>query len=507
MILPLLILIMIVAGIFAWITGKRSAVAARLISVAALSVCLIMIIPYYFRSSGNTGEWFLEYRASWIPELGIGIHLALDGLSLLMLTLTLFIGLLAVLVSRNEITRNHGFFQFNLLWTIAGITGVFLSVDLFLFYFFWELMIVPMFFIISLWGHENRKHAAYKFFIYTQAGGLLMLVSIAGIYLVHGSSAGQYTFELNELTGTVMGKTVEILLMAGFLAAFLVKLPVFLLHTWLPDAYTESPSSGTLILASLMAKTAAYGLIRYAVPLFPNASLLFAPVAMTLGVTGILYGAMLAFAQTDLKRLIAYSSFSHMGFVLIGIYSFNELAYQGVVFQIIAHGISTGAMFIIAGQLYERLRTRDLGHMGGLWESMPALGSMGMIFSMALLGLPGLGNFIAEFLILAGAFKSSVLFASLASIGLILSTIYSLRIMQKVFFGKRIPSTAEKDLTLRESIIMAVMVAAIVVTGLLPQPVIDNAKPALQKSLRSFVSKTPMTGIDKTILKEADERH
>jgi NADH-quinone oxidoreductase subunit M len=505
MMLLYLILILVVAGILALLTGKRFPASARIISFIALAACLVMIIPLFFRSGDTGSEWLEEFKFSWIPQLGIGIHLALDGLSLLMLALTFFIGIISIVISRNESFRNPGFFYFNMLWTLAGITGVFLSIDLFLFYFFWELMIVPMYFIISIWGHEKRNFASYKFFIYTQAGGLLMLLSVIGIYLVHGSSTGTYTFELNELTGTIMTKVAGFLLMAGFLAGFLVKLPAFLLHTWLPDAYTESPTSGTIVLASLMSKTAVYGLIRFAIPLFPQASQSFAPAAMTLGVVGILYGAKLAFAQTDLKRLIAYSSLSHMGFVLIGIYSFNELAYQGVVVQIIAHGISTGAMFIIAGQLYERLNTRDIGKMGGLWDQMPALGAMGMIFSMALLGLPGLGNFIAEFLILAGAFKSSILFSCLASLGLILATVYSLRIMQRVFFGERKSASMRKDLDARETIILGLLVAVIVATGVLPQPVINNARPAIMKSIKAVEEKS-LTGADNSVIIVGHER-
>ena len=234
-----------------------------------------------------------------------------------------------------------------------------------------------------------------------------------------------------------------------------------------------------------MLKTGAYGLIRFAVPLFPDASATFAPVGMILGVTGILYGAKLAFAQTDLKRLVAYTSVSHMGFVILGVYAFNELAYQGVVMQMIAHGISTGALFIITGQLYERLHTRDLNKMGGLWEQIPAMGAMGLIFSMASLGLPGLGNFVAEFLTLMGTFKSSILFASLASIGLIAATIYSLRIVQKVFYGKKNSDRIIKDLSIRESIALGAMVIAILFTGLFPQPVINTAKPALLKTINA----------------------
>jgi NADH-quinone oxidoreductase subunit M len=255
------------------------------------------------------------------------------------------------------------------------------------------------------------------------------------------------------------------------------------LHNWLPDAHTEAPTAGSLILAALLLKTGAYGLIRFIIPLFPSASVSFAPVGMLLGVAGILYGAKLAFAQTDLKRLVAYTSVSHMGFIILGVFSFNELAYQGVVIQMIAHGISTGALFVLVGQLYERIHTRDLNKMGGLWEKVPVMGAIGLIFSMASLGLPGLGNFVAEFLILAGVFKSNVLMSSLACLGLIAATIYSLRIVQKVFLGKKSADWILTDLSLREKIVSACLVVAIVWLGLFPKPVIDTAKPAILKTL------------------------
>jgi NADH-quinone oxidoreductase subunit M len=282
-----------------------------------------------------------------------------------------------------------------------------------------------------------------------------------------------------------MSPLIEFLLMGGFLAAFLVKLPVVPLHNWLPDAHTEAPTAGSLILAALMLKTGAYGLLRFIVPLFPHSSVIFAPAGMILGIIGILYGAKLAFAQTDLKRLVAYTSVSHMGFIMLGVFAFNEIAYQGVVIQIIAHGISTGALFVLSGQLYERIHTRDLDKMGGLWARIPAMGSMGLIFAMASLGLPGLGNFIAEFLTLTGAFKANIVFACLASTGLVAATIYSLRIMQKVFYGTHKTETVLKDLSLRESIIMGLMAAGIVWLGLFPQPVIDTARPAILKTIEA----------------------
>jgi NADH-quinone oxidoreductase subunit M len=314
----------------------------------------------------------------------------------------------------------------------------------------------------------------------------MMFLSIIAIYLIHGADTGLYSFDYEDLLGTVMTQSAENHIMAGFLIAFLVKLPAFPVHNWLPDAHTEAPTAGSLILASLMLKTGAYGLLRFAIPLFPDASETFAPVGMILGVIGILYGAKLAFAQTDLKRLVAYTSVSHMGFVILGVYAFNVIAYQGVVMQMIAHGISTGALFIIVGQLYERLHTRDMNKMGGLWQEIPALGAMGMIFSMASLGLPGLGNFVAEFLTLTGTFKASPVITSVASLGLIAATIYSLRIIQKVFLGKNTFDHKTRDLSFRESIVLSVLVIAIVLTGLFPQTVIKKVDPSINIILREI---------------------
>ncbi len=483
MILIYLIVILLAGALLAWMAGKQHPVWSRVISLTALSVDLILSVSYLFRSIPPGNKWLDDVRLEWIPQFGISVHLALDGLSLLLLLLTFFIGILSVIISWNEIDTRVGFFHFNLLLILAGITGVFLSLDLFLFYFFWELMLVPMYFLIGIWGHENKTAASYKFFLYTQAGGLLMFISILAIYFIHGHSTGIYTFDYLQLLGTKMSASTAMLIMLGFLSGFLVKLPVVPLHNWLPDAHTEAPTAGSLILAALLLKTGAYGLLRFVVPLFPEAAITFAPVGMLLGVIGILYGAKLAFAQVDLKRLVAYTSVSHMGFVILGVFTFNELAYQGVVMQILAHGISTGALFIMAGQLSERIHTRDILRMGGLWEKAPVMGAMGLIFSLASLGLPGLGNFIAEFLILLGTYSADVLMCCLASLGLIAATIYALRIMQKVFFGAKNVDWKMNDLTVREKTVFAALVIGIVGLGLYPQPVFNTAKPALIKTL------------------------
>lgn len=482
MILIYLILILLTGAFLAWLTG-RNPVVSRIISVVSLSVDLIILTLFSLNSAGSSGDWLVDIKLGWIPAFGISLHFALDGLSLVMLFLTFFLGIISVIISWKEINVRVGFYHFNLLLILAGITGVFLSLDLFLFYFFWELMLVPMYFLIGIWGHENRTAASNKFFLYTQASGLLMFIAIITLYFIHGHSSGTYTFDYLQLLGTVMPAPTAFLLMLGFLAAFLVKLPVVPLHNWLPDAHTEAPTAGSLILAALLLKTGAYGLIRFIIPLFPAQSVAFAPVGMILGVIGILYGAKLAFAQTDLKRLVAYTSVSHMGFVILGVFAFNELAYQGVVVQMIAHGISTGALFILVGQLYERIHTRDISRMGGLWEKVPVMGAVGLIFSMASLGLPGLGNFIAELLVLLGVFKANVLMSCLASLGLIAATIYSLRIVQKVFLGGKNNEWTMTDLNLREKVVSVLMVVAIVWLGLFPSVVLNTAKPAVQKTM------------------------
>lgn len=486
------IAILMIGGILALISGLWNKAIPRWIALVILLINFIFSMIYWFNNFGVIGSstnqsWLSEFRTAWIPSFGISFHLAIDGLSLLLLILTFFLGILAVVCSWKEIKERVGFYHFNILWIIAGITGVFMAVDLFLFYFFWEVMLIPMYFLIAIWGSENREYAAYKFFIFTQASGLLMLLSIIGLYFVHGQATGVYTFNYLELLGTELSPATGTFLMLGFMIAFVVKLPVVPFHSWLPDAHSEAPTAGSLILAGLLLKTGAYGIMRFAVPLFPDAALQLAPWAMALGVAGIIYGAILAFSQTDLKRLVAYTSVSHMGFVILGIFAFNELALQGVVMQMVTHGISTGALFILAGMLKERLHTRDINKMGGLWNTMPGMGGIGLLFAMASLGLPGLGNFVAEFLILLGTYQANIWLAVLATLGLVFSAIYSLRIMQKIFLGPVVPASPVSDFSWREVSIMAVLSLSIIWLGLYPQPVINTAKSmvdSLQKEMK-----------------------
>lgn len=476
MILLTLLFILLGGALLSWIAAAKSILLSRCIALGSLLVNLAIAGQIWVTHPAIGEQWIYDFRANWVPHFGISLHLAMDGLSLLMLVLTFFLGALAVLISWREINTRVGFFHFNLLFVLAGITGVFLTMDLFLFYFFWEMMLIPMYFLIGIWGHEHREYAANKFFIFTQAGGLLMLLSILALYFIHGANTKVYTFDYFALLHTPMQQDTARWVMLGFLTAFLVKLPAVPFHTWLPDAHTEAPTAGSVVLAGLLLKTGAYGILRFVLPMFPEAAVYFAPYIMFLGVLGIIYGGMLAYAQTDLKRLIAYTSVSHMGFVLVGAFSFNALAYQGVVMQMIAHGISTGALFIIAGALYERIHTRNIMDMGGLWTRMPVMGSAAMIFVMASLGLPGLGNFVAEFLILLGSWQANRWLTVFAAIGLVVATAYSLRIMQKVFFGQCSRQYPLPDLNKRELVIIVALVMAILLLGLYPQPVLNTSQ-------------------------------
>jgi NADH-quinone oxidoreductase subunit M len=486
MILIWLIVILLLGGVCAALTERRNPQLPRWISLIAIGLDLGLLAGIWAGSSKSAhGPWLDEVDLNWVPSFGIHFHLAVDGLSLLMLMLTFFLGIISVLTSWTEIREKVGFFHFNLMWVLAGIAGVFLAVDLFLFYFAWELMLVPMYFLIVIWGHERRVYAAVKFFLFTQCSGLLMLIAILALYFIHHQATGVYTFEYSELLGTPIGSATELWIMLGFFIAFAVKLPVVPLHTWLSDAHTEAPTAGSVILAGLLLKTGAYGLMRFVIPLFPHAARAFTPVALILAVTGIVYGAAMAFSQTDLKRLVAYTSVSHLGFVLLGIFSWNPLALQGAIMTMICHGLSTGALFVLVGGLQERIHTRDLGKMGGLWTVAPRLSGAALFFSLASLGLPGMGDFVGEFLVLLGSYKISVAITVVASLGILASTFYALRLIQQAFQGPNTHSWQLSDLTPREGIMMAAMIVGLLWLGLYPQPVLRTFEPAMDNLQRA----------------------
>jgi NADH-quinone oxidoreductase subunit M len=489
MILVWLIVIPLVAGVLAWLTARWSTQVPRWISLAAAALDLILVLAVWIRggspvAAGTTTVWLAEVDLSWVPRFGIHFHLGIDGLSLLMLLLTFFLGIMSVLCSWTEIREKIGFFHFNLMWMMAGIAGVFLGLDLFLFYFAWELMLIPMYFLIAIWGHERRIYAAIKFLLFTQLSGLLMLIAILALYVMHHQATGVYTFQYGDLLGTELTPGAELWIMLGFIIAFAVKLPVVPLHSWLPDAHSEASTAGSVILAGLLLKTGAYGLLRFVVPLFPDAAHEFTPVALVLAVIGIVYGAVMAFSQTDLKRLVAYTSVSHLGFVLLGIFSWNPLGLQGAVMTMICHGLSTGALFILVGALQERTHIRDMGRMGGLWTTVPYLSGAALFFSLATLGLPGLGDFVGEFLVLLGSYQISVWITTVAALGILVSTFYALRMVQRVFHGENTQRWQLPDLSPREALIIAPMIVALLWLGLYPQPVLNTFAPAMHNLQR-----------------------
>jgi NADH-quinone oxidoreductase subunit M len=477
--LVLLLIGPLLGGCLAWPAERINPALPRVISLASLVLTLAIALPLLHVT--QTG-WLADTNIAWIPAFGMRFHLGLDGLSWLLILLTLILGIFALIVSWRIPTEKIGFFHANLMWSLAGTIGVFLALDLFLFFYFWELMLVPMVFVIAIWGHENRRAAAIKFFLFTQGSGLLILIAILALAFLHQRATGVLSFDYFTLRQNVPGGTAGFLIMLGLFIAFAVKLAAFPVHVWLPLTHTEAPTAGSVILASILLKTGAYGLLRFVAPMFPSACHQFAPVALWLGVASIFYGAVLAYGQSDLKKLIAYTSISHMGFVLIGVFVFNALAWQGVVFLLIAHGVSTGALFIIVGGVQHRLHTRDLSRMGGLWTDLPKLSSFGTFFVLAAMGLPGLGNFVGEFLILRGAFGVAPIVTIAAAIGLVPAALYSLVAIQRAFHGPAAAPRSVPDFGLRENAMMLALAAAIIWLGVYPQPVLDAAAPSLTET-------------------------
>ena len=500
MMLTWLIVVPVIGGLLTALGERAGRDAPRWIALATLAVELALTVTIAL--TAPAGHWLAHTNLRWIPQLGISFRLDLDGLSLILILLAIGLTLAAVAVSWTEIGERIGLFHSNLLFTLTGVVGVFLALDLFLFFFFWELMLVPMYFIIAIWGHERRVYAAIKFFIFTQGSGLVMLVAILALVFAHRRSTGVLTFDYFALQGTALSPRIAFWIMLGFFFAFTVKLPSVPLHSWLPDAHTEAPTAGSVILAGVMLKTGAYGLLRFVVPLFPQAAHAFAPIAMLLGAISILYGAALAFAQSDMKRLVAYSSVSHMGFVLLGVFAWTTLSLQGVVVEIVAHGISTGALFIVVGMLQERVHTRDLNRLGGLAADLPRLSALTMLFAIASLGLPGLGNFVGEFLVLLGSFQINRSLTIVAAVGLVASLTYALALIQRALHGPprepRPNRAALLDLGVRETTVLAVLTAAIVWLGVYPRPLFNAAAGGLDHLQQAAPARAAMSAAPPT---------
>jgi NADH-quinone oxidoreductase subunit M len=470
-----LILLLLAAGFIAWWSERLHPGLPRYVAIAALVLAGVLLYPV---ATGQTiamhdANWYASLRLAWIPRFGIEVILAMDGLSLMMVALTLALGVVAVVSSWTEIRERTGFFQFNLLWTLAGVVGVFTALDLFLFFFFWEVMLVPMYFLIAIWGHEGRAYASMKFFLFTQISGLLMLLAILGLVYANYAASGVITFDYFKLLDASFDPRFGFWLMLGFFIAFLVKLPGVPFHTWLPDAHTQAPTAGSVILAGILLKTGAYGFLRFVVPLFPEAAYEFRFWAMALGAVSVVYGGYVAFAQSDFKRLVAYSSVAHMGFVLLGVFAWNALAIQGAVMQMVAHGFSTAALFMMAGALQQRLHTREMGQMGGLWGKAPRMGALTLFFVIASLGMPGLGNFVGEILVLFGTFQVRPWLAFAAALGMVVAAVYALYLMQRSFQGRSNEGVAMTDFGARELAVQLPLAVGLVWLGLFPQTVLN----------------------------------
>jgi NADH-quinone oxidoreductase subunit M len=417
--------------------------------------------------------YLLFEDAAWIPAFGIRYTLGLDGISLLMAMLTAFTFCVALVVSWNSISEKTGLFLILMLVMESGIMGVFLSLDLAQFYLFWEVMLIPMFFLIGVWGHGRKIYSTIKFFLFTLFGSLLMLLAIVALHLIHARQTGVATFGLHELLGTQLPVETQLWLFGAFFLAFAIKFPLFPLHTWLPDAHTDAPTAGSVILAGLLLKTGSYGLIRFGYPLFPQAAQTLTPLLYALATIGIIFASLVAFAQEDMKRLIAYSSIGHMGFVAIGIAAWQPVALSGSIIQMANHGVTTGALFCLVGMLDERAHTREIQAFGGLWGKIPRFSFFFLFFSLASLGLPGLNNFVGEFLVLVGTMKKAPLVAALAFVGIVLTLVYTVRLVQEVLFLQERQPLPLADLSLRELFLLVVLALLDLWMGVHPASLLD----------------------------------
>ena len=458
----------------------------RVVAVATTVVVFVisLVMLGSFRAAGpSVTELQMVDRGNWINMINVDYYLAVDGLSILMVLLTSFITMLAVAASWNAVDHNPvQYFVFMLLLE-TGMLGVFLAQDMFLFYIFWEFTLIPMYFLIGMWGGKERVYASIKFFLYTMAGSLLMLLAILYLGLTED------TFAIPELVANNARFAANSALFLGFAIAFAVKVPIFPFHSWLPDAHTQAPTAGSVILAGILLKMGTYGFLRFNLPLFPEASAQWAPTIAVLAIIGIIYGAIVSFAQTDAKKLVAYSSVSHLGFVMLGIFSLNEIGIQGAILQGVNHGLSSGALFFIVGILYEQRHTREMADYGGVWRAMPVFSALSLIVVLSSMGLPGLNGFVGEFSILLGSMNGAEfganpwIYTAFATTGVILAAVYLLWMFQRVFMGPLDKEENKKlrDLNKGELAIMLAFLLFIVWIGVAPSGFFDLTEPAVGK--------------------------
>ncbi len=464
---------------------ERNAPTIRMATLIVSGLVFAMTLLLWNRFDGRSADFQFVEHHDWIPAFGISYDVGVDGISLFLVVLTGFLTPLALLSSWEAVHRRTRAFCVFILLLETAMIGVFVSLDLFLFYVFWDAMLIPMYFLIGIWGYDRRIYAAVKFILYTMAGSVLMLVAILGLAYLHKTSANVYSFDLRKLYELQVPPLLQFWFFLAFALAFAIKVPLFPFHTWLPDAHVEAPTAGSVILAGVLLKMGTYGLVRFAFPLFPEAAAFFAPWLAVLAVIGIIYGALVAMVQPDMKKLVAYSSVSHLGFVVLGIAAMNTQGVQGAVYQMLNHGVSTGGLFLIVGMLSDRRHTRLIAEYGGLKRIVPRLVAVFLIVTLSSIGLPGLNGFVGEFLILLGAFRWDPRYAAFAATGVILSATYMLWMFQRVNYG---PVTNDKNTTLtdlvpREWLAIVPIVAMTVVMGVVPNVFLRPMEPAVQRML------------------------
>lgn len=499
--LTYLLAVPIIGSLLLLFINKEKAQAIKYFGLIVSLIAFIISLIIYFDFDDQSGGFQFIHKFNWITNLNISYHVGIDGLSMLLVLLTTFLTPLTLISSWSSIKHKVKEFTFFMLFLELGMLGVFVSLDMFLFYVFWEAMLIPMYFIIGIWGYERRIYASIKFFIYTMAGSLLMLVAIIWLVVYSSDLLGGFTTNLLDLykTGPTINTTIQGFLFLAFALSFAIKVPLFPFHTWLPDAHVEAPTAGSVILAGVLLKMGTYGFMRFNLPLFPQASIDYSGLISVLAVIGIIYGALVAMVQTDMKKLVAYSSVSHLGFVMLGIFAMNQEAVQGAVIQMVNHGLSTGALFLLVGMIYERTHTRKIADYGGIAKIVPWFSFALLFTSLSSIGLPGLNGFIGEFLILTGSFKSTVLgswwYTIFAATGVIFAAVYLLWMYKKVVFGEVTNSELNliTDLNRREKLVLIPIFIFIVWIGIYPSTFLKVSDKSSEKVIEQVLNPVKLT--------------